>query len=224
MSVRRTRRDPAAFSLVEVTLAVAILSFSLVAILGLLSVGINAARDSGDDTKVGFIMQDVANRVRGEMAGTVQTVDPTKLDLTWNAAFGTSLNYTILGNTTLPPDQTTGKPAITATAYYTADGVLVPRAGAANPTPTPTPAASATPTFTPTPTFYKAEIVIQHLNPYPYPIPTPTPDPNPNSPISYPYLVVTVKIGWPTDGTTNGNVLGASSTAKAVSTFYLLKP
>ncbi len=203
MKARLCSHGRTAFSLVEIALTMGIISFALVAIFGLLSVGINAARDSNDDTKIAFVMQDLAVRVRAEASTLTLSADPTKMDLTWSTVYGNQLSYTILGNTPLPPDGT-GQPQPSATAYYTADGVLVKRSTAA----------------APTANYYKAAIYIQPLNSYPA---NASPAPIANSAtINYPFLAVTVKVGWPTD--INGNVLGASNATKSVFTFYLPKP
>ncbi len=200
MTARLPGRGRAAFSLVEITLSVGIFAFVLVAVFGLLGVGINAARDSGDDMKIGFIMQDVAARVRAETSNVDLLADPTKMDLTWNAAYNAGLSYTVLGKTTLPTDGA-GQPQAAATAYYTVDGKLVKQSSAA----------------APTANYYKAAIYIQPLSSYPAPMSV--------SPATgYPFLTVTVRVGWPTDQTVNGNVLGAANTAKSIFAFYLLKP
>lgn len=57
-----------AFSLVEVVLALGIVSFALVAILGLLTVGLDSSRESIDDTAVSLLGQDSYNRVRTDVA------------------------------------------------------------------------------------------------------------------------------------------------------------
>jgi uncharacterized protein (TIGR02598 family) len=53
-----------AFSLAEVTLALGVIGFALVAILALIPVGQNSSRDAADDTRVGLIEQDVFARAR----------------------------------------------------------------------------------------------------------------------------------------------------------------
>lgn len=50
-----------AFSLIEVTIAVGIVAFVLVAILGLVPVGMQAAREAMDDTRTSLIAQDAAH-------------------------------------------------------------------------------------------------------------------------------------------------------------------
>lgn len=53
-----------AFSLVEVTLALGVVAFALVAILGLVPVALRSAKEAVDDTRVSLIMQDVSTRTR----------------------------------------------------------------------------------------------------------------------------------------------------------------
>ena len=52
------------FTLVEVMLALAIVSFGLIAILGLLPTGLRSARDAADNTISATIIQDVFNSIR----------------------------------------------------------------------------------------------------------------------------------------------------------------
>lgn len=61
--VLRGRR---AFSLVEVVLALGIVAFVMVSVLGLMSVGIKANKESAEDIAVGFITQYVASTLRLE--------------------------------------------------------------------------------------------------------------------------------------------------------------
>ncbi len=63
---RKLRRKDKAFSLVEVVLAVGIVAFVLISILGLMSVGIKANRESADDIAVGLIVQHVSTSLRME--------------------------------------------------------------------------------------------------------------------------------------------------------------
>jgi uncharacterized protein (TIGR02598 family) len=57
----------AAFSLVEVTLALGVIAFALVGILALVPVAQNAGRDAADDTRIAMIEQDVFARVRANI-------------------------------------------------------------------------------------------------------------------------------------------------------------
>ena len=61
------------FSLVEVTLAIGIVGFALLAIVGLIPVGLNSGREAIDATRTSLIAQDVVNRVRATMVSTVTT-------------------------------------------------------------------------------------------------------------------------------------------------------
>lgn len=59
-----TRRG---FSLVEVTLAIGIIGFALVAILALMPVGMNSSRDAIDATHTSLIAQDLENRIKSSV-------------------------------------------------------------------------------------------------------------------------------------------------------------
>lgn len=59
-----TRDNDLAFSLVEVVLALGIVSFALVALLGLLSVGLKSSKQAGDDTEVAAITWQVVSKLR----------------------------------------------------------------------------------------------------------------------------------------------------------------
>src|SRR5258707_8255808 len=66
------------FTLVEVMLALAIVSIGLIAILGLLPTGLRSARDAADNTISATVIQDVFNTIRTQPFASV--------DL--NSAFG----------------------------------------------------------------------------------------------------------------------------------------
>lgn len=57
-------RKTSGFSLVEVTLALGIAGFALIAIFGLLPVGTKSGADAIDATRISFIAQDAQNRLR----------------------------------------------------------------------------------------------------------------------------------------------------------------
>lgn len=57
-----------AFSLTEVVIALGIVTFTLVAILGLMGVGINASRQSSDDTVLAAMTSYVLGELRGSGA------------------------------------------------------------------------------------------------------------------------------------------------------------
>lgn len=52
------------FSLIEVTLSLGVLAVALVAIFGLMPVGMTASRDAANDTQVSLIADDACSRVR----------------------------------------------------------------------------------------------------------------------------------------------------------------
>ena len=62
-----------AFSLVEITVAIGVIAFVLVAILGLLPIGMKSGREAIDATRTSLIAQDVVNRIRASMMSN----DPT---------------------------------------------------------------------------------------------------------------------------------------------------
>lgn len=69
-------RRNSAFSLVEVTLALGIIAFALIAILGLVPVAQNTGRDAADDTKIALIEQDAFSRVRAAINTTALFASP----------------------------------------------------------------------------------------------------------------------------------------------------
>ncbi len=60
------KNSPRAFSLVEVTLALGIVSFALLAILGLLPVGLKSAQDSSEQARATDILNLAATGVQGQ--------------------------------------------------------------------------------------------------------------------------------------------------------------
>lgn len=220
------------FSLVEVTLALGIVGFALVGVLGLFTVGIEASRDSAHDTTVGLIAQDVFHRLRAEVATVgAPLADPVRgtpvplagLDFRWNpAVFSHQPGYAELGRGAT----TAGADVETAAAYYTAEGTFVREAvvGAA------------------TANFYRAAIFVRPLPPASAPVPAasyarlnlvPTTDGAGNP--DYPVLAVTVRVGWPAqpvrDGAVRGPVVntgggsgGRVNASRATFTFLLGRP
>jgi Tfp pilus assembly protein PilV len=82
----------AGFSLVEVTLAIGIIAFALVAILGLIPVAENSAREATEDTKTSLIGQDVFVRVRASLNSTASFTNPSTIFP--NPSVGPSFYYT----------------------------------------------------------------------------------------------------------------------------------
>jgi uncharacterized protein (TIGR02598 family) len=61
-------RSKGGFSMVEVTLAIGIIAFGLLAIFALIPVGMSSGRDAMDATRTSLIAQDVSNRVRATIS------------------------------------------------------------------------------------------------------------------------------------------------------------
>jgi len=60
-------RSSNGFSLVEVTVAIGIVAFALIAVIGLIPVGMKSARDAENDTRSSMIAQDAYSRLRAKM-------------------------------------------------------------------------------------------------------------------------------------------------------------
>lgn len=73
MSVKQQHcagRKAAGFSLIEVTIAIGIAAYTLLALLGLYAVGLNASRDSAIEIRLAEIAQDATARIRaGDTSG-----------------------------------------------------------------------------------------------------------------------------------------------------------
>ncbi|MDA7673051.1 prepilin-type N-terminal cleavage/methylation domain-containing protein [Verrucomicrobiales bacterium] len=65
--MKTNRNAPAAraFSLIEVTIAMAIAAVALILIVGLLPPALTSARDSADQTAIGTVLEDVHDRLEG---------------------------------------------------------------------------------------------------------------------------------------------------------------
>ena len=66
-------KQPNAFSLVEVAISVGIIGFALIAILGLLPIGLHLSKKAVDDTREIFIVQDAASRAQSLLEITAST-------------------------------------------------------------------------------------------------------------------------------------------------------
>ncbi len=64
----RMIRPQSGFSLVEVAMAVGVVAFALLAIVGLLAVGMNASRESREETRSVLLSQDMLAKVRESLA------------------------------------------------------------------------------------------------------------------------------------------------------------
>lgn len=99
--MRRTHvRRSAGFSLVEVTLAVAIIALGLLAVLGLLPQGLNSARTAADNTLVATIVQDVFSMLRSAdfTSATLTNLNPSSPPFAPIGPYDlTSFNSTVVG-------------------------------------------------------------------------------------------------------------------------------
>ena len=85
-------RNRAGFSLVEVTLAIGVVAFALIAILGLIPVAQDSARQAVNDTKTSLIGQDVFVRVRSSLNSASTFANPSTVFP--NPPVGPSYYYT----------------------------------------------------------------------------------------------------------------------------------
>ena len=65
-SAFRNPRSAIAFTLIEVMIAVAVVTLGIVAVLGLIPVGLKSARDAADNTLSATIVQDVFSVIRAQ--------------------------------------------------------------------------------------------------------------------------------------------------------------
>lgn len=78
MHPQRTSSTRHGFSLVEVILSLGIVSFALVAMLGLLSVGFNASKQSTEDTLISTMTSKITSELRGTSSVTAATMTTPK--------------------------------------------------------------------------------------------------------------------------------------------------
>jgi uncharacterized protein (TIGR02598 family) len=77
-------KGSSAFSLIEVTLALAIVAIGLIAIVGMLPHGIQASRDAADNTLAATIAHDELNKMR--LATTMAGGPPAPVDIYYDAS------------------------------------------------------------------------------------------------------------------------------------------
>ena len=81
------RQASVGFSLVEVVLAIGVIAFAMVALLGLLAVSTNSSRSSDEDTSVAAVAREVMTQMRSVPYSTLLTktatwpIDPTTTDV-----------------------------------------------------------------------------------------------------------------------------------------------
>ena len=103
-------RSIQAFSLVEVVFAMAVISFCLVVLLGLLSSGLADSKKSNDDTNIAGIVWQVSNTLRSE---TTANLSANTANLTVPGVYYFDIN----GQLTNAP--TASYPANSPSHYYT---------------------------------------------------------------------------------------------------------
>lgn len=97
------------FTLTEVVLAIGIISFGIVAVIGLLSVSLEASRESSDDTRLAAMTTLVIDRLRSRPFADLPPAE--------------SITFDIDGNEVSPAPGS-------GDAYYDCDVVLIPAPGA----------------------------------------------------------------------------------------------
>lgn len=132
-----SRFDPTGFTLVEVVLALGIVSFAIVAIIGVLPAGLTVSHTSQDETRSAQIAQDIltslASQAQTNFPNCVikQSATPTALDFSYNVVLdGTTPAYSFAADndghlvvpdgTTVPPYQVTVFVATTPPAGFDA--------------------------------------------------------------------------------------------------------
>jgi uncharacterized protein (TIGR02598 family) len=73
---RNRRRSRAAFSLVEIVIAMAIIATGMIAIVGLIPVGLQASRDAAVRTTTAIILEDIHDRLEGQVLDQDGLADP----------------------------------------------------------------------------------------------------------------------------------------------------
>jgi uncharacterized protein (TIGR02598 family) len=190
-----TKRRINAFSLIEVTLAIGVIAFALVAILGLLPVGMRSGREAMDATRTSLIAQDVVTRLRASL----QSNDSSSQFYFAPYATGTAsfFFYTSEGTRTSDGSRTGELLKVQAPSdqpkFYVAVGTKTD--------------------------FYRAKVVVNSLD---QTANFPSYDPRKVSGSSIPNLLcATIEIGWPVNKS-DGSILVAAN--KATYTVYLRKP
>ncbi len=194
----RFKRGSVAFSLVEVTLSIGIIAFGLIAIVGLIPVGMSAAKDAVNDTKATFMAEDIYVRIKGKISRSLAVVanDP--------AAFDTYINNTLPTPTASVPIPSN---VLTIAYLYDVDGKFLYEYSAGTTVP-------ANVTAFLKSNYYRAQVDVCKLSDY--------------TALGYVdngvLLGVTVQINWPTyTQQTDGGVINPKQTGKTYS-FYLRRP
>lgn len=84
------------FSLVEVVLSLGIISFAIVAILGLFPVAMNSAKDSRQDTHSAFVVQSVLGQIKSLSASNATIQNGTNFSDTQSINLVTPASYYVI--------------------------------------------------------------------------------------------------------------------------------
>ena len=113
------------FSLVEVTLALGIVTFGLIAVMGLLPTGLNLARQSADEAAAVNILTDISSRLESAGPGPIYfNADGMELSA---AAGATYVATWEIRSNALPPTAriTVGWPALAANSTGQVETIIV---------------------------------------------------------------------------------------------------
>jgi hypothetical protein len=192
-----SRNHAGAFSLVEITVAIGVIAFALVAILGLLPIGMKSGREAIDATRTSLIAQDVCDRVHASMVSNDQFSQ---------FYFG-------------PYSK---NPPLASFFFYTSDGARTSpgaRTGELLKVQFPNDQPAFYPNVKKPSDFYRAKVIVDTFdqsvsyNSY---------DPREVSSGKPDLLCATVEVRWPVN-TQDGSITGSSNN-KATYTFFLRKP
>lgn len=101
MRLLQSKRALLAFSLVEVVVAIGVVSFAIVAILGVFPIGLKTARSSGDETRAAQIAQDILTSLAGQAPTRYATSSPPSIiqpsGFQYNVPLDRDFTYGLLG-------------------------------------------------------------------------------------------------------------------------------
>lgn len=120
-------RRSSGFTLIEVVLALAVISFAVVALLGLLSVSAGSSRSASEDTVIASMSRQVIAEMRSKPFSSLPTKsEPTQNDPGWPVATTTTDSWPAeSGDPPSPP------PTYLATLYFDNEGRRLPNAAGA---------------------------------------------------------------------------------------------
>src|SRR5437868_497329 len=97
----------AAFSLIEVTIALGVIAIGVIAILGLVPLGLKSGSESIDDTRIALIAKDVQSRAAASVSYTMfSTANNVTLPTAFYDRDGSFLGSTVTGTAVYRADAT----------------------------------------------------------------------------------------------------------------------